>query len=310
MKAEKMSFSNEEIGRIERFASEKFASVLTIIMTDIVGSVVMMQKIGSHAYQKLKAEYHDKPLFEIVTRQQKGTIVKNRGDGFMCVFSEPSTAVERALEIQQYFSEHKHFELRIGIAMGQCMIDWSGIPDIISMHSNIAARAESLCKPGHILVTHSVFESASNCIPRSICAWKNHGFSQVKSGENFHEYIEPYNKNLINPMRKLAKGTQSCVPTFENINISLTQSLYKALNFFILFIRCLIYLFIKKPFAEMKFPPSLYTIQEKNNILDECGYSESEQRDNICIPLNRGAISPFNLIIIFSLIFLLLSVAA
>jgi len=299
MKAEKMSFSNEEIGRIERFAFQRLSPVLTVVMTDIVGSVIKMQEMGEIAYRKLKAEHHDRPIFEIINRDNKGSIIKNRGDGFMFVFAEPSVAVERALEIQQYFREHGHFQVRIGIAMGQCVLDCVGIPDIISMHANIAARAESLCAPGHILVTISVFESASGWIPKSQSCWKNHGFWAVKYGEDFHEYVEPYNKNTTVPMSKL-KGTQSCVPTFENVGVFLNNALIVLFKEVIYFFRCLVMLicfFAKK--NNTKLPPLplrsnilLYTAQGETGIHDkqDC-YSENEAMNNsaVCLPVNHDA---------------------
>ncbi len=316
MKAEKMSF--EEIGRVQKFGSDEFSPVLTVVCTDIVGSVTIVQKIGAHAYHNLKAERHDKPIIEIITRDQKGIIIKPRGDGFMCIFSSPSVATERALEIQQKFHNDDLFKLRIGISMGEVFIEEVGSHlDIVGMAPNIAARAESMCEPGHLLVTRPVFESASSWIPQSQCCWKNHGFWALKPGEDFYEYIEPFNSNLIAPS-KPAKGTQSCVPTFENVFIFLTNALiflFREAAYYFELLLMLIYFFAKKNNTELPYPRSkiiLYTVQEENGIHGEYRYSESKNRDNIagCIPLNRGRMSSLNLTMIFvATLMILLSIA-
>ncbi len=41
-----------------------------------------------------------------------GAVVKSTGDGVLAVFAEPSTAVERAIEIQNTLVEDSSFKLR------------------------------------------------------------------------------------------------------------------------------------------------------------------------------------------------------
>lgn len=241
----------------------------------------------------------------------------------MCIFSSPSVATERALEIQQKFHNDDLFKLRIGISMGEVFIEEVGSHlDIVGMAPNIAARAESMCEPGHLLVTRPVFESASSWIPQSQCCWKNHGFWALKPGEDFYEYIEPFNSNLIAPS-KPAKGTQSCVPTFENVGVFLINALkflFREAAYYFELLVMLICFFAQKNNTKLSPQPlrssilldtlieetgihnehACYSKNEAMNNIPIClpvnqnDYSESEQRDNIpfCIP-NKEKALPF-----------------
>ena len=62
---------------------------------------------------------HDAAVKEIIHRDTAGAVVKSTGDGVLAVFSEPSTAVQRALEIQERMLRQKTIQLRIGMDMGQ-----------------------------------------------------------------------------------------------------------------------------------------------------------------------------------------------
>jgi len=120
----------------------------------------------------------------------------------------------------------------------------------------------------------------------------------VKPREDFYEYIEPYNSNLIAPS-KPAKGTQSCVPTFENVGVFLNNALIVLFKEVIYCFRCLVMLicfFAKKNNTKLPPPPLrssilLYTAQEETGIHDkhDC-YSKNEAMDNtgVCLPFNRN----------------------
>jgi len=196
--------TKQELDRIKKFASENKASVLTILIDDIVGSSKMIEKMGDDAFQKLKEKDHDKPFMKIITRSKKGEVIKARGDGFLAVFAEPSTAVERALELQENLYEHEKIRIRIGLSMGQVIVKQVGVhKDVVGHFANWAARAESASEPGHILVTRGVYENASAWLPKSKASWKRHGFYVIKEGEQPLELFEPYNANIIKePMTK------------------------------------------------------------------------------------------------------------
>lgn len=196
-------WTNQELDKVEKFASENKASVLTIMYDDIERSSVTTEQIGDDAFDELKEKYHDKPFIEIVTRKGCGEIIKHRGDGFMTVFLEPSAAVEYALELQQKFYKDGKIKVRIGLDMGQVRVKDMGVhKDLIGRHANWAARAETMSDAGHILVTRPVYDDASAWICKSRVSWKRHGFYNLKKGEQPLELFEPYNANLIQPLEQ------------------------------------------------------------------------------------------------------------
>ena len=78
--------------------------VCVIFFTDMKGSTALKEDLAErwdeHSFQRLRQE-HDALLIECITRDQAGQIIKATGDGFLALFTKPSTAVERAMEIQE-----------------------------------------------------------------------------------------------------------------------------------------------------------------------------------------------------------------
>ncbi|MGE0087253.1 MAG: DUF4384 domain-containing protein [Desulfococcaceae bacterium] len=201
--------SKKDIDKVEKFASSNKTGVLVIFFDDIKGSTAMAEQMGDEAYRKRKKDFHDTPV-EAIICQHKGQLIKSTGDGFMAVFTEPSTAVECALEIQEQFYDMSHLKVRIGMDMGQVRIEKIGGVhyDLISRHANRAARAQEMAEAGHILVTRGIFDDASVYIPKTRVSWKQHGFYRLKQGETPFELFEPYNSNYTQPMEKL-RGTKA-----------------------------------------------------------------------------------------------------
>ena len=208
-----LEISQVEIDKIEAYASRRRASVLVIFFDDMQGSSVLKQKLsqqlGEEAFQKLRRE-HDQLLTEIISREGAGEVVKSTGDGLLAVFSEPTTAVERSLDIQEAYFRHPYIRLRIGLDMGQVRIERAGgvQGDMFGRHVDWASRAESMAEGGHILVTKSVYNDALDWVSRSRVSWKNHGFYYLKKNETPIELFEPYNANLSGPMAE-PRGTRA-----------------------------------------------------------------------------------------------------
>ena len=111
---------------------------------------------------------HDELVRKIITRDGAGTIVKEIGDSFLCVFAEPSAAVERAVEVQRAIHMNREnlsageytLTVRIGIHMGQVAVEDSLRQDVFGRQVNMAARIESLASGGQVLTSRSVWENA------------------------------------------------------------------------------------------------------------------------------------------------------
>lgn len=92
-------------------------AIYVIMFDDMRGSTALKEtfvgQTDEQAFQKLRQE-HDTLLTEIITRDGGGQVLKSTGDGLLAIFSKPSTAVERAVEIQERLRGHPHLSVRMG----------------------------------------------------------------------------------------------------------------------------------------------------------------------------------------------------
>jgi class 3 adenylate cyclase len=211
------TLADVDLSKVEQFAKSKRTSILVIFFDDMQASTALKQKITSEldeeAFQDIRRE-HDQVVTTAVTRENAGQIIKSTGDGILAVFSEPSTAVERAIEIQLQLYGNQHIKVRIGLDMGQVRVEKAGgvQSDLFGRHVDWAARAMSMAEPGHILVTRSVYIDAFGWIPKSLVAWKEHGFFSKKEAEEALELFEPYDPQSTSAMTTLT-ATHFSQPT-------------------------------------------------------------------------------------------------
>jgi adenylate cyclase len=134
--------------------------------TDVVGysRLIRVDEEGTIAALKaLRADIIDPKLAE-----HHGRIVKLMGDGMLAEFPSVVDAVRAAAETQVAIAEHnaglpenKRFEFRVGINLGDVVIDGN---DIQGDGINVAARLEGLAQPGGICVSGSVHEQVRDRI--------------------------------------------------------------------------------------------------------------------------------------------------
>jgi hypothetical protein len=100
----------------------------------------------------------------------------------LCVFAEPTAAVERAVEIQQTLANYNHehpedlpIRIRIGIHMGQVVVEGGKQMDIFGRHVNRAKRVESIGHAGQVLMTYPVYDSAHGYLRLEGLGWQHHG---------------------------------------------------------------------------------------------------------------------------------------
>jgi adenylate cyclase len=98
--------------------------------------------------------------------EHRGRIVKTTGDGVLIEFPSVVDAVRCAVEIQRGMAErsaamspHRRIELRIGINIGDVIIDGD---DIYGDGVNVAARLEALAEPGSICVSRIVHDQVQD----------------------------------------------------------------------------------------------------------------------------------------------------
>jgi adenylate cyclase len=134
-------------------ASRKLAC---IVFTDIVGYTSLMGSNEKNAFRILqKNRSIQKPIIE----ELNGKILKEMGDGIMAVFETASEAVTAALRIQEKVQEANVYKLRIGIHLGEVIVDQE---DIFGDGVNIASRIQTITEPGCIYISESVYSNISN----------------------------------------------------------------------------------------------------------------------------------------------------
>jgi class 3 adenylate cyclase len=184
-----IELTSQELSSVERYRQLRQTSVLVILFTDLKGFTELTERRGEeYALGLLKK--HDEILVKAIEEDNGGLVVKHIGDSVMAVFSEPSTAVERALRIQERiraFNEAnpdgEALAVRIGLHMGQVAVENQTQLDLFGRHVNRASRVEGLADAGQIFLTYPVFDSARGWLSsgkRGSLAWKSHGNWRLK----------------------------------------------------------------------------------------------------------------------------------
>ena len=217
-----IDLTNQELSSVEQYRRLRQTSVLVILFTDIKGFTSFTERRGDrHALELLK--HHDEILVATIEEDGGGLVVKHIGDSIMAVFSEPSTAVERALRIQEriraYNAEHpdeEPLQVRIGLHMGQVAVENQTQLDLFGRHVNRASRVEGLADAGQIFLTYPVFDSARGWIATGAAGalkWKSHGTWMLKGITEPVVIYEVVDQRHAQPRRPgRAAGSAPCSP--------------------------------------------------------------------------------------------------
>jgi len=135
-----------------------------ILAADVVGYSRLMGANEVGTLQSL--EKHQRELIEPEVANGHGRIVKLTGDGILAEFPSVVSAVESASAIQrgmrarnQGIPDDRRIQLRIGINLGDVIVRDD---DLFGDGVNIAARLESVARPGGIAVSQSVRDHVGN----------------------------------------------------------------------------------------------------------------------------------------------------
>jgi adenylate cyclase len=131
-----------------------------ILAADIAGYSRMM---GSDEEGTLEGLKECRELIDLKSREHRGRIVNAPGDSVLIEFGSAVDAVRCAIEVQKQLaernaaiSEDRRIEFRIGINVGDIIFDDEG--DIYGDGVNIAARVESLARPGTICLSDAAYK--------------------------------------------------------------------------------------------------------------------------------------------------------
>ncbi|MGD9507505.1 MAG: adenylate/guanylate cyclase domain-containing protein, partial [Geminicoccaceae bacterium] len=153
--------SNEANGSPERIERR----MLAILASDIVGYSRAMEADELGTIGRV-TRWQGEVLAPVLQRHQ-GRLVKLIGDGALAVFDSVVDAVNCAAELQRETSAReaghpKPIRLRIGVNLGDVALV---AQDVYGDGVNVAARLESICDAGGIMVSGTAFDHLQGKVP-------------------------------------------------------------------------------------------------------------------------------------------------
>ncbi len=178
-----------------------------IMAADVVGYSRLM---GANEVGTLTALNHRRSeVIEPRITKSNGRIVKLTGDGILAEFPSVVDAVECALAVQREMKsrnveipEDRRIELRIGIHLGDVIVEDG---DIFGDGVNIAARIESVGRPGGVAVSAAVRDNVGN---RLDVGFEDMGEHQLK---NIALPVRVYNVGAPQPVTEKGAAAPAAV---------------------------------------------------------------------------------------------------
>jgi class 3 adenylate cyclase len=142
--------------------SSTATEMVAVLMTDLVGSTAIADRVGPSAAQELRTEHFR--LLRTALERTGGREVKNLGDGLMVVFDSAAQSLACAVQMQQAVEAHnrraeEQLGVRIGVSVGDATTedgDYFGEPVVES--ARLCAHAEG----GQIIVNDVVHRLAGS----------------------------------------------------------------------------------------------------------------------------------------------------
>ena len=157
-----------------------------ILAADVAGYSRLMGAGEEGTHERLKT--HLQEQIEPKIGEYQGRIVKNTGDGLLAEFTSVLDAVRCAAEVQRGMIDRnaeqpteRRIEFRIGINLGDVIADGG---DIFGDGVNVAARLETLARPGGMCISRTVREQIRDRLPYQ-----------------FEDLGEQSVKNIVRPVR-------------------------------------------------------------------------------------------------------------
>src|SRR5438093_8875196 len=176
-----------------------------ILAADVVGYSRLMGTNEAGTLAAIKALQTD--FIDGKIAEHHGRIVKQTGDGMLVEFPSVVNAVACATEVQRGMRDRnadvpgdRRIQFRIGVNLGDVIVEGE---DIFGDGVNVAARLESIAKPGGIMISGSVRDHVGD---RLDLAFEDMGEQNLK---NIERPIRVYSVALNNPA---ARDTKDAMP--------------------------------------------------------------------------------------------------
>jgi TolB-like protein/Flp pilus assembly protein TadD len=130
----------------------------------------------------------------------EGTLIKTYGDGSLCIFPSAVLAVQCAIFIQLKLHKNPKVPLRIGLHMGDIVIDND---ELYGAGVNAASRIESMGVAGSVLISSTIYNEIRNHHDFKLSSL---GFFEFKNIEQPMEVFALQNDGLVIPEAGTLKG--------------------------------------------------------------------------------------------------------
>jgi len=191
-------------------AESSTRKLAAIMFTDMVGYTSLMQEDEDKARELIQRH---RSLMKPLVEKHNGEVIQYVGDGTFCRFDSAKEAVNAALEIQYVLKVEKELALRIGIHLGDVVVEGD---EVYGDGVNVASRIEPLAKPGGICVSHQVYENIKNQTGLSITSL---GKKELK---NVDEEMEVFDVAQESEPARVAPAVAQIAPISKKINMKWT----------------------------------------------------------------------------------------
>src|SRR5471030_1915046 len=181
--------------------------IAAILAADVVGFSRLAGADEDLTLARLRALRSD--LIDPTIAVHNGRVVKRTGDGSIVEFRSVVDAVRCAIEVQNAMVERnagvpadRQIVFRIGIHLGDVVEENDG--DLMGDGVNIAARLETIAKPGEICLSEDAYRQVKGRLDLSVT---DLGPTQLK---NIAEPVRTYSLQVGIPA--LARSVASAVP--------------------------------------------------------------------------------------------------
>jgi adenylate cyclase len=165
-----------------------------ILAADVTGFAALMERDEEGTYARIGSLRRE--VVEPRLTDHQGRLVKTTGDGFLAEFASPIAALRCALAIQSALTDPDGLRLRIGLNLGDVIIEAGG--DVYGEGVNVAARLEALAYPGGILISGKIYGEVEGKVD---AYFEDMGEKQVK---NITRPVRIYAVHLAGAVRKSA----------------------------------------------------------------------------------------------------------
>ncbi|MBT8219013.1 MAG: hypothetical protein KJP00_04280 [Bacteroidia bacterium] len=177
--------------------SSSARKLAAILFADIQGYTAMMQSDEGSTMNRLR---HYQSVLKQEVAAYSGEIIKNYGDGSLCLFSSVLDAVKCAKSLQEIFRSEPVIPLRIGLHLGDVMYEEN---DVYGDALNITARIESMGTAGSVLMSKNIHNKVKN---QANLQFASLGSFDFKNVEEPIEVFALANEGFIVPDRSKVAG--------------------------------------------------------------------------------------------------------